>query len=418
MVNRDEEESMTRRRSNWSLLLASMLGLAMLLPASAAARQAAHTSWWCATHANKHSVKCPNRNSRRHPARVRTAPRQRSRATRVAPRLVVGLDAGTAGWGGASTAGRLDQVTTQTGAKWLREEFLWSTIEPQPGTFDFSYYDHYMLLAAGRGLHVLPVLDGTPSWAGANWNTIPADPTAYAQFVAAVVGRYGSGGSFWLQNPSLKSSAIGTWELWNEPYYASNYDPAAYAELVKAAGSAGHAADPSAKFLLGAEMQSARNANGDWVWWVDALYQAVPDLNNYFDGVAIHPYGSDTTTLNPIIPGQPYANYGHVRRAEDIHQQFINHGANKPFWITEAGASSCTQTSIDCVTEAGQAAYLTTLFGYVHNSWSTWVQAAFIYRYQDGANPSTVQDGYGLTHLDGTAKPALSVFKTQAATSA
>ena len=39
-------------------------------------------------------------------------------------------------------------------------------------------------------------------------------------------------------------------------------------------------------------MQSARDSNGNWQWWTDALYQAVPDLNNYFDGVAVHPYGT------------------------------------------------------------------------------------------------------------------------------
>ena len=90
-------------------------------------------------------------------------------------------------------------------------------------------------------------------------------------------------------------------------------------------------------------MQSAQDANGNWQWWTDALYQAVPDLNNYFDGVAVHPYGTDTTTLHPEIAGQPYNNYDSLQRIQDIHQQFINHGAaNKPFWITEIGWSTCT----------------------------------------------------------------------------
>ena len=132
--------------------------------------------------------------------------------------LVVGLNANAAGWGGASTAGRLDLVTGATDTKWLREEIDWATMEPQPGVFDFSYYDHFMQLAAQRGLHILAVLYDTPSWAGPAYNAIPADPTAFAQYVAAVVGRYGSGGSFWAQNPTLSPSPITAWELWNEPY--------------------------------------------------------------------------------------------------------------------------------------------------------------------------------------------------------
>ena len=336
--------------------------------------------------------------------------------------LIVGLNADASGWGGASTAPRLDLVTSATGTKWLRETFEWSTIEPQPGVFDFSYYDHFMLLAAQRGLHVLPLFYDTPSWAGPAYNAIPSDPTSFGQFVAAVIARYGTGGSFWAANPSLSGSAVTTWEIWNEPYLGSgddgDYDPGAYAHLVTAAAIAGRAVDPNAKFLMAAEMQTARDANGNWQWWVDALYQAVPDLNNYFDGVAMHDYGSDTTTLNPIVPGQPYGNYGHILRIEDLRQQFVDHGAGgKPFWITEAGWSTCTGNS-DCVSDAVQAGNLTTLFGYIRTGWSSFVQAVFIYDYGDGGDPTNTEDGYGLTNLDGSAKPALAIFQQQAADSA
>ena len=313
-------------------------------------------------------------------------------------------------------------MTSGTGTKWLREEFDWATIEPQQGVFDFSYYDHFMLLAAQRGLHILPVLYDTPSWAGPSYNSIPSNPAAFAQYVAAVIGRYGTNGSFWAQNPTLKGSAIGTWELWNEPYLPSgdngDYDPAAYAQLVKAAAITGRAVDPNARFLMAAEMQSAM-ANGQWQWWVDALYQAVPDLNNYFDGVAMHDYGNDVTTLNPMVAGQAYNNYGHIMRIENLRQQFVSHNAaNKPFWITEAGWSTCSDGNTDCVTDAQQASNLKTLFNDIHNSWSSWVQAAFIYNYGDGSDPTTIQDAYGLTNLNGTPKPADAVFEQQAAQSA
>jgi glycosyl hydrolase family 42 (putative beta-galactosidase) len=336
--------------------------------------------------------------------------------------LVVGLNANAAGWGGASTADRLDLVTGATGTKWLREEIDWATVEPEPGVFDFSHYDHFMQLAAQRGLHILAVLYDTPSWAGSADNAIPSDPTAFAQYVAAVVGRYGSGGTFWSQNPWLTPSPVTTWELWNEPYLATGddgvYDPARYAQLVEAAGTAGHAVDPGAKFLLGAEMQSGRDASGNWQWWVDALYQAVPDLNNYFDGVAMHDYGDNTTTLNPIIPGQPYDNYGHIRRIEDLRWQFIKHAAAaKPFWITEAGWSTCSDSS-SCVTPAQQAANLATLFSDIHHDWSSFVQAAFIYSYGDIADPTSTQGGYGLTYMSGAPKPALAIFHSQAVASA
>ena len=96
--------------------------------------------------------------------------------------LVVGLNANVANWGGPSTADRLGAVTRATATKWLREEIDWATVEPLPGVFDFSRYDHFMQLAAQRRLHVLAVLYDTPSWAGPAYNAIPSDPTAFSQY--------------------------------------------------------------------------------------------------------------------------------------------------------------------------------------------------------------------------------------------
>ncbi len=415
-----------------TLIACSLVLAAILAPsASAAARSRHHaTHKRCKVtrrHGRRHVTCGTVKRTRRHSPRGHTAAlispigrRSLPRAT-YSGRQIVGLNADNAGWGGASTSDRLNLVTSQTNAKWYREEFRWSTIEPSRGVFDFSYYDHFMLQAAQRGLRVLPLLYETPSWDGATYDSIPSDPSAFGQFVAAVVGRYGPGGSFWTQYPNLAGSAIHYWEIWNEPYLGSgdngDYDPGRYARLVKAAAIAGRAVDPNAKFLMAAEMQSGRDSNGNWVWWVDAMYQAVPDLNNYFDAVAVHDYGDDTRSLNPMIYGQAYDNYGHIRRIENLRSQFISHNAaGKPFWITEAGWSTCSD-SPDCVSSARQASNLATLFSDIHTRWSGWVQAAFIYRYGDGSDPSSTQDAYGLTYLNGNAKPALAVFKQAVATS-
>jgi hypothetical protein len=235
--------------------------------------------------------------------------------------------------------------------------------------------------------------------------------------VAAVVGRYGPGGSFWREHPALAGSAISTFEVWNEPYFASGnggvYDPGRYARLVRAAAVAGHSVAPSTRFEIEAEMAS--HLNRVWTWWVDALYQAVPGLNRYIAGVAVHDFGLNTTDLSAIVPGQPYPNYDHLRRIEDLRRQFLAHGAGgKPFWITETGWSTCRDAS-GCVTPARQAANLATLFDYVRGRWRTWVQGVFVYRYQDGAQPASVQGAYGLVRLDGRPKSALRVFRTFAA---
>jgi hypothetical protein len=328
--------------------------------------------------------------------------------------LVVGLNASVIGW--SNMAARLDQVVSGTSLKWLREEFLWSVIEPTPGVFDFSRYDELMLLTTESDVHVLPILVSAPGWDGPAWNSIPDDPSAYAAYVAAVVGRYGPHGSFWRQHPRLAGYAIQTFELWNEPYYDQgnngDYDPARYARLVKAAATAAHAADPAAHFLLAAENQ-AQHLGSTWVWWIDALYQAVPDINNYFDGIAVHPYGTDLTGLSFPTVGQAYDGYEQIRRIESIRQQFVHHGAtDKPLWITEVGWPTCTTGSIRCTTDAGQAANLATVFNYARTTWKNYLQALFIYSFDDAQpDSSNPENDYGLVHNDGTPKPALSVFQ-------
>jgi len=313
----------------------------------------------------------------------------------------------------------MGQVTSATGVKWIRQQFRWREIEPQPGVFDFSSYDQFVLAAAQDGVHVLPLLYADPDWVASSENVIPSDPSDYAAYVAAVVSRYGPHGSFWSEHPDLASYSIQTFELWNEPYYDNgdngDYNPARYAQLVKAAAIAGRGADSSAHFLLAAEMQGTDSSSG-YLWWVDALYQAVPDLNNYFDGVAVHPYGSDLSGVQYPTPGQAYTGYDQVRRIEVIRQQFINHGAAaKPFWITEVGWPTDCTGSNRCTSLAGQAANLSTVFNYATTGWKSFVRALFVYDYEDYAQGSTdPENNYGITYKDGSAKPALAVFRSHA----
>jgi polysaccharide biosynthesis protein PslG len=404
-----------------ALILTAILAMAVALGGAASASAKTKSS-------KRHA--CPTAKARRtrHPRLRRCRARNRRHTIRHSTQqsvdnshgLVVGLNASVAGW--STMSSRLNQVLSGSGTNWLREQFEWSQIEPEPGTFDFSRYDQYMLITAQRGVHVLPLLFDTPSWAGPASSAIPSDPSAYAAFVAAVVGRYGPHGSFWTAHPALAGYAIQTFELWNEPYYDNgdngDYDPGRYARLVKAAAIAGRQADPGARFLIAAETQSVL-VGSNWVWWVDALYQAVPDLNNYFDGVAVHPYGTNLTDLSFPTPGQAYDGYDQIRRVEAIEHEFAGHGAgNKPLWITEIGWPTCTSGTNRCTTPAGQAANLATVFNLARTNWKNFVQAVFVYSYDDSDPDSTdPEHDYGLAYNDGTPKPALDVFKAQAATS-
>jgi polysaccharide biosynthesis protein PslG len=420
-INNPRRQSRTRdvaRRTASILTVILAVGVALAGGASASAAQKSTKHRSCPT-AKAHPKRKARCRVRRH---RKTARHLTNRTADDSSSAVIGLNASVAGW--SDMAGRLDQVLSTSATKWLREDFEWSEIEPQPGTFDFSRFDEYMLLTAEHHTHVLPVLFDAPSWAAPAEDAIPSDPSAYAAYVGAVVARYGPHGSFWAQHPNLANYAPQTFEIWNEPYYSNgdngDYDPGAYARLVRAAAIAGRRADPAAHFLLAAENQ-AQLVNGTWVWWIDALYHAVPDLNNYFDGVAVHPYGTNMTSLSFPTPGRAYNGYEQIRRVQAIHQEFAAHNAaRKRLWITEIGWPTCTSGSDRCTTPAGQAADLTTVFNYARTSWKSFLAAVFVYSFDDShaEDPTSPENDYGLAYNNGTPKPALGVFRANATSSA
>lgn len=96
----------------------------------------------------------------------------------------------------------------------------------------------------------------------------------------------------------------------------------------------------------------------------------------------------------------------------NIHDDFAGHGAaNKPFWITEIGWSTCSDSTY-CVSEATRAAYTSKLFTLLGSTY-TYVDAVFLYRSSDlgPAGSSDPEQDFGLTHEDGSAKPVWNVLK-------
>jgi hypothetical protein len=325
--------------------------------------------------------------------------------------LLLGLSATIRGFTGRAQCEET-RLAQDTGVSAVREDLGWATIEPKPGRFHWSSYDAVVRTATNAGLMILPVLDDAPAWAAPTSDSLPASPAAYAAFVAAAVRRYGPGGTFWRANPRLPARPAIWYELWNEPYYAiHNRDPGLYARLVKAAATAGRSANPAARFLIEADAfyTTPGGSVGDWI---AGMYAAVPDLNRYFDVVAVHPYGGDPTIDTPdgdvtTLPA--------LRLARD-RQEFVAHGAaDKPVWITEIGWSTCVGDSV-CVSEAQQAAYLKSFLSLARTSWSSYVRAVFVYDLRDSA-PAPADDvgaWFGLLGAKLSHKPAWQVLRDAA----
>ncbi|HWH93007.1 MAG TPA: hypothetical protein VNT03_04025, partial [Baekduia sp.] len=198
----------------------------------------------------------------------------------AAPSLRLGLVANTLGWG--SRVGAAQSLAKAAGARWLREEIMWSRVAPRRGERRWGATDRLFVAAAHRGLRILPVLNEPPRWARGRAGALPTDTAAYAAFVGDVVARYGRGGGFWRVHPGLDRAVAPVWfELWNEPYFARPSHGAVtarrYAALADAAIKAGRAASPRARFLLAVDPATASDGRLD-ARWLDRLDASRPGL--------------------------------------------------------------------------------------------------------------------------------------------
>lgn len=291
-----------------------------------------------------------------------------------------------------------------------RLELDWPFVEPARGRWRWAAVDRTFRLSASHGITVLPLLMGVPRWAGGSPNTLPADPRGFAGYVAEIVRRYGPRGRFWRDHPRLPYHPAVWYELWNEPYLvqfsANGPQPQAYARLVKASALAGRRVNPGVRFLLAADT-TASTGRGGFVPWIGPMFQAVPDLGRYFDGVAVHPYSGPHSPL--VYSGSGAATRFQFRRLEQVRQQLALRAGDKPFWITEVGWPTCPSSPENCVTEAQQQRYLTQMFRSVERAYAPWLKAVFLYNYRDSplsSDPSDKERWFGLIRRNGTPKPA------------
>jgi hypothetical protein len=221
---------------------------------------------------------------------------------------------------GASLEGEWDLVAG-SGAASVRTAFYWWDGQPSgPGALVSEAYDRVVLAAAQRGLGVLPVVQGTPSWAAVepgNFGAVPRDPADFARFLVLLEARYGRSGSFWAEHPEVRPRPIRVWQIWNEPnltrYWTARPFAPSYVRLLRAAARALRGADPRARVLL------AGLPNRSWTA-LRAIYRA--GGRRAFDAVALHPYTTQPTHVVTL-----------VRFARRVMKRFGDR--RKRVWITE-----------------------------------------------------------------------------------
>lgn len=224
----------------------------------------------------------------------------------------------------------------RSGVESVRVNFYWSEFEPAANTFDWSGIDSVMHSAAAHGLRVLPVVEFTPPWASSHPRSsapelyAPKDPRTYGTAMAALVKRYGRGGTFWhlAANRHLRADPVTAWQIWNEP--AGSWDwktlPWArnYGALLKAGYKAVKHVDRHALVVSAALV----GATGGATPWSEATQLYKLGLRHYFDVVSINAYSG-----SPSVPDS----VNRVFKIVSFLRGVMNHygDAHKPIWLTE-----------------------------------------------------------------------------------
>jgi hypothetical protein len=254
---------------------------------------------------------------------------------------------------------------TTLGAKLVRIEFGIETPASVLQTAIAGY--------AAKGIRVAPL--------AGFYGTIPT--AAQAKNLAGWAKAYGPGGTFWAGR-SDGALAIRTIEFGNETSYGYQYGDGA--------GAASYTARAQTYAVRVKEAAEAISATGvdvgvlaqadDWTGdWVNAMYSAVPNLDDYVAGWTIHPYGTNWQS-----------------RLQDLASQTAAHGASSsiPIDITEWGVATDNGNCLNdnygmnkCMGYAEAAATVTSTVAAMRLKLGSRLNMFMLYQVRDQASSGT-----------------------------
>jgi hypothetical protein len=265
-----------------------------------------------------------------------------------------------------SSAGGLD-VFAQAKTTWLRRNaLLWSDIEPTEGFYNWgaaASLEQEMINASQKGLDLILVVRGTPTWAQKLKDTScgPVSQNklqAFGNFMYEAVKRY-----------SVAPYNVRNWQIWNEPdadpHYVSKdsvygcwgdqtdsfYGGTYYTEALKALYPRVKQANPLAQVIIGGLLLDSNSGSNQKQFLAGVLRHQDQNGNydgkNYFDGVAFHAYDIYGSQLGAYSNSNWGASWNTTGPVLSVKAEFVKgvlasyNAADKYLMNTEAAVRLC-----------------------------------------------------------------------------
>ncbi len=313
---------------------------------------------------------------------------------------------GIAGFGRANIEFQFQKMR-EIGLQIVRREITWAAVEPVRGEFDFRWFDDVVDMALDYGLKYLGILAYGNKWASREGESLPDDqgdfyppddPGDFANYVYTTVQHY--------------RGRIKMWEIWNEPnggyrFWKSSLvgDPEGYGNLLKVAYEAVKRACPECIVSYGGLFYHQEVIMGAPLYLEKSL-EYNPDLGNYFDVFAYHPYPFYPPMAPPESDG--FLETPIYDMSYNLTSILEMHGISKPLWITEIG-----WPTIYSLSETDQARYLVRSFVLAYATgasmylyftfWDSDITRAIV---PPEAKFGLYDYPYGVTDFESLAKPA------------
>jgi polysaccharide biosynthesis protein PslG len=206
---------------------------------------------------------------------------------------------------------------------------------------------------------------------------------------------------------------VHSYEVWNEPnqyfWWAPKPQPARYADMLKKAYNAAHAADSHVTIVAGALAMSRDNESGTTMnprTFLAGMYAA--GASGHFDALSFHPY---TGTSDPRVVAywSPMTGVG-----PDLAAMMAANGdAGTKIWATEFAYSTCS-----CATGLSEAE-AASLLRIGLQTWraQSYAGPLFHFTYRDmGTDRTSRAENFGLVRRDFTPKQGFSAMRNELTT--